>query len=224
MTTTLIHTRYYGGGTPLTATGQEGSTTLLFRNKHPDLRGYYLLTCSHLCGAVTQPTIAETHLSLNLPSQGKLQTEIIYRATTSSNTPHLAYDIALTRIRGFRGSLQDGRIANSSDRVHGILPADHLRPGLRLQCAFPHSLIAEASISATRRTLKLQLGPHLIRVANLFQIDRQPHQGDSGGLLYCDGLAAGILIAITPNSGLFQPLSEALDSIRNATGLTLQPF
>lgn len=214
--------RYYGSGTPLAATGQEGAATLLFRNKHPDLRGYFLLTCSHLCGDITQSEIPETHLTLTLPHHGRLQARIICRTTASAT--HLAYDIALAQLHGFRGSLQDCRIADTTTRLHAILPADQLRPGMRLQCALPNSLIPEASLLTASRTLKLQLGNHLVRVANLFAIDRLPHQGDSGGLLYHDNLAAGILIARTQTTGIFQPLSGALDFIRTTFNLPLQLF
>jgi hypothetical protein len=95
---------------------------------------------------------------------------------------------------------------------------------MTLACAFPVSNIVSAKVTGFRVTLPIAVDQIVYQVENLFMIDRTPQPGDSGGLLYRDSDAVGILVAVADNFGYFQPLGEAFEHITKRLGKTVQVF
>lgn len=212
----------YGSGTELESSGKSGALTLLFRNRAPGQSGQYLVTCAHVAGDVRQSPPSDPALSFESATPVKAQAITLTNTTARQGT--VEFDIALARLRPEAGWLPELRVVNSSILLDRFLPASEWHLGTQLECAFPVSNWVSATLVSQRVSLPLQLDGQVYQVNNLFLIDRTPRPGDSGGLLYADSAAAGILVGLAENWGLVQPLDEAMAYLANISPVPFACF
>lgn len=192
-----------GNGLEIVARGEAGTATLVFQNRIPGDRRPYLLTCAHVVGDLRTPVPVDPRIE---DRSGKPLAVTLVGSTLRQNL--LSHDIALARLHKPAPAGGNG--------LHGFLDPADIRPGLRLECRFPVSNVLNATVASGRATLPVLIGNRERLVENLFLLDAAPRQGDSGGLLHADGLAAGILVAVAESGwGLFQPLAEAVAHLQS---------
>ncbi len=207
-------------GTEILDTGNAGTVTLVFNNRAEPGTPSYLITCAHVVGDLTRsPPI---HPVIRYRSGGNLATTVV-SASASQNI--VDYDIALARLYKSCTSGEVLRIVGTPTTISNFGPASGLKIGLGVACAFPASRLTRAVVASSRTELPIMVNGREFIVRNLFFIDRKVMRGDSGGLLYHDGLAVGILVAMSDEGwGLFQPLDEAFGFLQQASKTPLQCF
>jgi hypothetical protein len=210
-------------GMKVRAIGESGVITLLFRNKASgETENYYAITCAHVAGDVLRtPPVNPTLESACCDNNSGLGVTVV---NSTQNSRHLTYDIALAQITEGCTPQPELEIDGSSVKIKRFLPSRMIRTSMTLACAFPVSNIVSAKVAGFRVTLPIAVDQIVYQVENLFMIDRTPQPGDSGGLLYRDSDAVGILVAVADNFGYFQPLGEAFEHITKRLGKTVQVF
>jgi hypothetical protein len=211
-----------GAGTELEATGAAGALTLLFSNRAPAQSGQYLITCAHVAGDLRQSPPVDPEISFESAPRVRAYAAILVNSTAIHGT--VEYDIALARLKPGGRPWPELHVANSPVTLRRFMPSTQLRPGLRLDCAFPVSNVVSTSLASLRISLPLRLNGQSYQVNNLFLIDQAPRPGDSGGLLYRESEAAGILVGLAENWGLFQPLDEAMAYLQNISPTPIACF
>ena len=192
-------------GTEILNTGNAGTITLVFNNLAEAGTPSYLITCAHVVGdLVRSPPI---HPVVRHRSGSDLATTV---ACASASQGVVEYDIALARLLHNCTAEQVLGIAGTAAKISRFQPASGIQPGLEVACAFPVSRLTRAVVASTRTELPIRMNNREFLVRNLFLLNQRVMRGDSGGLLYRDGVAVGILVAMSDEGlGLFQPLEEA---------------
>jgi hypothetical protein len=206
-------------GTEVFVTGESGTITMIFANLAEPESPLYLLTCSHVAGDLRQSP----------PVDPVIQDRSgVLLATTIANTTDVYgvvdYDIALAQLQGDFAQDTALGIAGTQQKLVCFMPSSQIRPGLQVDCAFPVSNVQTATVASHRTTLPLVLDGRECSVGNLFLINRAPRHGDSGGLLYSDNAAVGILVGMSEGFGLFHPLEEAVDYLQQLSSFPIQCF
>jgi len=204
-------------GTVLDVIGESGTLTLIFRNKTFDNSKYFALTCAHVAGDVQHSSPIDPSIQSKCCQNASNFAVTIVNST--HNNQHLLYDIALAQISDSCTPQPELEINESQTKIMRFLPSEDIRVPMTLECAFPVSNIISANLSGHRITLPIEVDGVEYQVENLFQIDRTPSSGDSGGLLYNGQDAVGILVAKADGFGFFQPLEEAFEYLK-----TIAPF
>lgn len=205
-------------GTEVFVTGELGTVTMVFANLAESANSLYLLTCAHVVGNLRQsPPVDPTIRNRS----GVLLATTIINATEVRGV--VSYDIALARLGVYEPGTALG-IAGTQQKLSRFMPSSQIRPGLQIDCAFPVSNVLAAMVVSDRTTLPLIMGGRECIVGNLFLINRTPSPGDSGGLLYSDGAAVGILVGMSDGFGVFHPLEEAFDYLQQLSSIPIQCF
>ena len=213
-----------GAGDRIEATGSQGAITLLFRNKRaPDRRNFYLVTCAHVVG----------NLDASPPPNPEIESETWPQvdpfARTIASATHragrIAYDVALARIAPGCRPLLDLRRAGDGGALDGFFPREQIVPGLGVDCHLPASLAANGLVSSYAMTVPVIFRGRPYTVDNVYLVNVRPCPGDSGGLLYRDRLAVGMLVARSDAGwGWFQPLAPAVEYLRTISSVEIQCF
>ncbi len=207
-------------GTEIFPTGKSGTITMVFRNLAESGSSSYIVTCAHVVGDLAQSPPVDP--IINSQSGAKLASTLV-NSTEAAGT--VTYDIALARLLRNCAPGDDLRIEGTTTKISGFLPNSQIRPGLQVECAFPVSNVVRATVASDRITLPIILDGREYNVSNLFLIDHAVTKGDSGGLLYSDELAAGILVAMSDEGrGLFHPLEEAFGHLQQISSIPIQCF
>lgn len=208
-------------GTEIEVIGERGTITLLFRNKSLNSNDFYLLTCAHVAGTVDQSPPSDPTVRSSCCSFSPLANTV---ANSTEKAGVVDYDIALARLNSACEPQPDCEIIGESIPVSRFLNAEEIRPGQTVECVFPVSNISTANIASYRTDLPLILDHREYIVKNLFLIDRPPRPGDSGGLLYADNAAVGILVGLSDGWGLFQPIGEAFAHLKKLVDFEIECF
>lgn len=209
-------------GVQLDVLGECGTLTLLFRNKVARRPCAFLLTCAHVAGDLTRTPPVDPRITLTGDTRAGPFATTLVNATAERGS--VAFDIALAQVAQTQPALPDCEVLGAPAPLSGFLPSEEIRPGLQLDCAFPVSNILAARVVSSRVALPLVLDGRVYQVNNLFLIDRAPQRGDSGGLLYAERQAAGILVGLSDGWGLIQPLGEAFAYLQSLSPIPIQCF
>jgi hypothetical protein len=209
-------------GSEIHVIGESGTLTLLFRNKAPGQQGFFLITCAHVAGDVRHSPPVDPQITCSQKGVPTVCATTLANATARAGS--LDYDIALAQIHPGHKPFSDCQIARTTTVLTHFLPPEDIRPGLRVDCAFPVSNVPVATVASSRTSLPLVLDGREYLVHNLFLLDRQPRKGDSGGLLFDGEAAAGILVGRADGWGLFQPLAEAFAYLQTLSPIPIRCF
>jgi hypothetical protein len=195
-----------GAGTRLEALGSAGTATLFFRNRaEPSQSVYYVLTCSHVVGDLTDsPPVND---EVNCPDC--IETSPfgnVIKNSISRGEP-LEYDIALARLTDSavkalgadRLRQLDGRVEDEDLVLTKILDAKDIRPSVEVDCNLARSGSRSGRVRSFAGSFLAELRGRELLVHNLYILDVAAVPGDSGGLIYSDDCAIGVIVARSPD-------------------------
>ena len=209
-------------GSEIDVIGESGAINLVFKNRASNQNGYFLLTCAHVAGDVLHSPPVDPAIRSSCCKKGGILANTLVNATHHSGV--VDYDIALARITPECSPQPEHQVVDSSVILERFMPSTDIRPGLSLDCAFPRSNIVSATVSSFRTSLPLLLDGREYQVNNLYLINGRPRPGDSGGLLYADADAVGVLVGMSDGWGLFHPLGEAFEYLQGISPFPIKCF
>jgi hypothetical protein len=207
-----------GAGSTLTDFGERGVTTLLFRNRRAgDTQHYYLITCGHVVGRLqsTEPDNRQIESDC-CPAAGPFADAIL---SARQRGGCVAYDIALGRLLPEAGRyclIEDRRITGESTVLTSFMPRSNIKPGLRVACRFPASGIDQAMVDSYAGWVSVNIHGRELEIGNAFLLRARVRPGDSGGIIFRETQAVGILFARSSEGwAWFHPLREAVDHLNS---------
>ncbi len=207
-----------GAGSRLIAFGSEGSITLFFRNRTESSESaYYVLTCSHVVGDLTcSPPVNH---EIDCPDCCKVSPFGLVIKNTTSQGEYLEYDIALAKVTPKTiealgpSALRplDGKVDGGNVVLKSFMEANEIRPPLQVECQLLHGW-RTGTIRSFAGTFLTELRGRKLRVRNLFLLDVGVVPGDSGGIVYSEDRAVGLVVAHSPEGWTwFHPFQGAVD-------------
>ncbi len=202
----------FQSGVQIKALGKSGTITMVFQNKKEGhTNEFYLITCSHVVGDMSSsPPVSRKIRNLK-------QATGTFTATTIGNSEikgggYIDYDIALAQFDDESMPQNELQVARSSITLGRFMPSEKIKEGMSFNSSFPVSKIKKVRVDSfcfTPIPIRYHRGEY--QVKNLFKITPVPSEGDSGGLLYDNDKAVGILVGKSEDCGVCHPLEEAFD-------------
>jgi hypothetical protein len=210
-----------GAGSQISVLGDGGTITMLFRNKVGD-HATYLVTCAHVVGSYTEAPPFDRDID------GPACCPRVPFAQTLTNATHtnftLPFDVALARVNGECSDQPDLAI-EAGGRLTGFFATQDIAAGLPVQCELPVSMNSTAVVHSSHAGhLDLSFRGGLYSVENAYAMKVSVEKGDSGGLVYVDGLGVGIVFGRGEGWGWFNPLGDAVRFIVDKAGIPVTPF
>ncbi len=200
-----------GAGSRLDSNTEHGLITLIFRNQADPAQPFFLLSCAHVAGDMQRSPPADEALTSDCsPAQPFANTLVNSTAVAGD----VSYDIALARIVTNALPLEELTIRGESFKLTGFIPAQFIQQGTWVSATLRNAN-PRGSIESLHATATIQYGSQLFQVHNLFGVNVAAQKGDSGGLIYQDAQAVGIVVAASPAGWLwFQPLEPAFQYLQ----------
>ena len=210
-----------GGGAPLVADFEDGTITLIFRNRaESGNNAWYLLTCAHVASDLIDSPPSDP--SLLGPS---CVSTVPFAQTLKNSLPdrtRLAYDIALARISaearnelGPNGlAALDGLVSEDGARLTGFLDPGEIRPSLEIRCQSGVSGAADGHLSWGPGLVDVLLDGSWLQLDDVYMTDIASQPGDSGGIVFSQDEAVGLVFARS-DAGMswLQPLESAVQHL-----------
>jgi hypothetical protein len=208
-----------GAGARVEGTGSRGTIAIFFRNKAKEDSGsFYLVTCAHVTGELDNSPPTEGWLASPACSPLELFAEVIKAGTRRGDS--IEYDIALARVtdpaRMHEGDERldqfDARVVEAGIVLTEFFPEDAIRPSLRVECQLAESGTRSATVRSYAGTVLIEIKGRRCWIRNACLIDVRVRPGDSGGIVYTDSAAVGMIFARSSRGGLawFHPLQSAM--------------
>jgi hypothetical protein len=198
-----------GGGSLTRAQNEQGTITLIFRNKVAGDNRFLLLTCAHVAGDVAYSPPLNQELQIHRQTGGLLSATTLKNSTHNNGT--MEYDIAIARIDDVFPDDHDRFVIQDNIQLDDFLPQDQLNPFLSVKCMLGVSGLLQGQIHSYAGAVKVSLHNRWYTLRNVFVIDRSVQHGDSGGIVYADTKAIGLIVARSPEGwAWFQPLEPAI--------------
>lgn len=215
-----------GSGSDIRRTGKTGAVTLLFQNKMPADKDYYLITCAHVAGDLNNRSHPYINLTSDCFPTANPFAVRLYHSTHKNY--RVKYDIALAKLDQAalpQVELQVVVGVPSPVTLTGFLERESIRPNLGVQCAFPVSLKHTGTVDSYAGTVQVQVQGTVYDIENAYLLRLRVKPGDSGGLIYKDTLCVGMLFASSDNGwAWFHPLEEAAIYLETSSRIKLNPF
>lgn len=203
-------------GSEIRAVGERGTLTLLFKNKREQGSRHYLITCSHVVGNMTRSPPVNREIESPCCGNG-ISSKTVANSVVNDNV--VEYDIALVSVPEDCANSGELKIDGRETRIRNFLSPSGIVRNLALDCSFPISRIRRVRVSSGRVSLPFSVNGKETTFKNLFAIDAKPRQGDSGGLLFFESSAVGILVAFVGSEGYFQPIEESFEYLKSLSGV-----
>lgn len=210
-----------GGGSPVGTDSEDGTIGLIFRNRAE--RGsdaWYLVTCSHVASDLVDSPPDDPLLRSPVCASAEPFARTLKNALPERL--HLAYDIALARISaearaelGEDGLAElDGMVDDDGTRLTEFLSRDEIAPPLEIRCQLGVSGGSDGRIVWGPGSFQVLLDGAWLRVDDVFMTDVAAEEGDSGGIVFSDDRAVGLVFARSDQGRAWlQPLEPALDHL-----------
>lgn len=217
-----------GGGSQVDAFDERGTITLLFRNKTTtDGHNFYLITCAHVVGNLEESPPMHPELESDCRPDAKPFAETLLNSRAYNQT--VIYDIALARVqKDILPKPPDLAVIDEQSPLKNFFPRDKVRPSLQVSCQLPVSRIRDGIVRSEGGTVLAILDGRRYKVQNAYSLDAPVEPGDSGGLLYVEEQAVGIVFARSPEGwAWFQPLKTAFDFLKQLSseeGIKIKAF
>jgi hypothetical protein len=210
-----------GAGSFLDAPGERGLITLIFRNRAEAGRPFYLVSCAHVAGDIHRSPPAYDELTSDCSAAAPFARTLV-NSTARGN--EIAYDIALARIEARALPLPELRIRGEAFSLKSFLSRRSLQPGLGVTAVL-RNRSTRGAVDSLEVTANVVYAGQSCRVHNLFGMNVTAGKGDSGGLIYRDTQAVGIVVAASPEGWIwFQPLQSAVSFLNNISPVNLAVF
>lgn len=210
-----------GAGSPLDAPGEHGLVTLIFRNKAEAGKPFYLISCAHVAGDIHRSPPAYDGLTSDCSAAAPFARTLV-NSTARGN--EIAYDIALARIQERALPLSELRIRDEVFSLKSFLSRRALQPGLGVSAVL-RNRSTRGAVDSLEVTANVAYGGENCLVHNLYGMNVAAGKGDSGGLIYRDTQAVGIVVAASPEGWVwFQPLQSAVSFLATISPVNLAVF
>ncbi|MHB9073348.1 MAG: chymotrypsin family serine protease [Desulfobaccales bacterium] len=190
----------------------EGTITLFFKNKSASDGNYYILTCSHVIAPLSEP-ISDDETITTFAVQGDFASVV---RRSSCNDP---YDIALAKVTDNALKQLGPSLASSDCKIEGehivlkrFFSRDEIDTDLIVDCRLGRSGSRLGTVK-TANGGEGSMTSEGCTFQNLFQLDFGAIGGDSGGIVYIDDAAVGIVVLSDGEGTWFQPLEDAIKSL-----------
>jgi hypothetical protein len=208
-------------------TGAFGAITLVFRNRMASGAGRALMvTCAHVIGDLSEATPPDPEVESTCCRGVEPLGKAILSAVRHGH--RVEYDVALIRISDAAQEHCQLDYLKTTEGVvlRAFLPADDIDPHMKVECDFPVSGTRPAQVDGFAGTVLMTIGGRECAVRNAFLIRANVRKGDSGGLVYRDDRAVGILFGrSTAGWGWFHALEETVAHLRASDpGLAFRVF
>jgi len=208
-------------------TGRYGAITLLFRNRAASGKGRALvITCAHVVGDLSEPTPPEPEVESPCCRDVAPLGEAILSSVREGR--NVEYDVALIRVSDAaqRRCRLDFLKTTGGQALRGFMAAAAIHPDLEVDCDLPVSGRRPAQVDGFAGTVRMTIGGRECNVRNAFLIRTDVRRGDSGGLVYRDDRAVGILFGrSTRGWGWFHALEDTVGHLQAIQpGLSFRVF
>lgn len=203
---------------------ERGVLTLLFKNKTSINSNRYLITCAHVAG----------NLKSNIPKPSWLRSNCSvvsedFAKTLISAIPHdgtMDYDIALGIVDDNALPATDCQIKGFPEiKIKQFVPRKDIVLPFKVNCILPTSNVKKATIRSFLSSVLVTFKNGDILIQNALLVEAPVKPGDSGGLLYVNEKAVGIVFARSDNGLAWcHLLDEAFNYINKLSKLDLIPF
>ena len=120
--------------------------------------------------------------------------------------------------------MRELRVRDESFRLKSFFPAQSLQQGLTVSAVL-RSGSTRGAVAALQVSADVTYGRETFLVHNLFGVNVSASKGDSGGLIYRDTQAVGIVVAASPAGWLwFQPLQSAISFLNTISPVSIGVF
>ena len=220
-----------GAGSPISGsiglTRQDGTMTFIFKNKAKTDKNSYVVSCAHVIGDIDGqsdlPVIIESECSPGITPFGKI--------TFSSVQDHklIEYDVAIAQINSKCLPLPDLKIEGTDIIIRSLMPKDQIIPSLPVSCMLPVSNAKSGVVGSYGGVVKIEYGKRTYKVENawMVKVDSRVREGDSGGLIYDNNVAIGIVFGASKSGGgwaWFHPLIDAFEYVCENVDMELKCF
>src|SRR5262249_6432464 len=115
----------------------------------------------------------------------------------------------------------DCSLENNEGILRSFFPRNKIQPSLQVQCKFPVSLISNSVVGSYAGIVNVDG----YFVNNAYELLAPVRRGDSGGLIYRDDQAVGIVFAHS-DSGMawFHPLKDAFSFLQQISPVKIACF
>src|SRR5664280_1279319 len=210
-----------GAGSTLDANRDHGLITLIFRNKVPQSREFFLISCAHVAGNMRRSPPSFNELTSASSSAIPFARTL---ALSTAQGDEIEYDIALAKIEAAALPLPELRVTGTNQALRSFLPLRSIQPGLGVNAALQRGR-AHGTVDTMHASADVRYAGATFRVHNLFGLNLPAGRGDSGGLVYRASQAVGIVVAASPLGWLwFQPLELAVNFLSKIAGIDLSVF
>jgi hypothetical protein len=220
-----------GAGSPISSsiglTRQNGTMSFVFRNKAESDKNYYVVSCAHVIGNIDE----EGDLSVVVESETRPET--VPFATTLFSAAQVGqvvkYDVAIAQVNSECLPMRDLEIAGTNVGIRSFMPKNQIIPSLPVRCMLPVSNAEKGTVESHAGSVSIEYrkGTYEVENAWMVKVNKRVRVGDSGGILYVDGTAIGIVFAAS-NSGdgwaWFHPFIDAFEYIRKNVDVELKWF
>jgi hypothetical protein len=208
-------------GSQLDSNVDHGLITLIFRNKAEAGNVFYLVSCAHVAGDPGRSPPAYPELSSDCSSATPFATTLV---NSTANAGEIAYDIALARVQEDALPLQELLIRDENLPLDSFLPLQSIQLGLAVSAVL-RSYSTRGSVDSLDASAEVSYSGETYLVHNLFGVNVAAQKGDSGGLVYRETQAVGLVVAASPEGWLwFQPLEPAVSFLNSISPVTFRVF
>lgn len=212
-----------GAGDELAKSPFRGSIALLSENE-ADPGTFGLITCSHVVGDLNASPA--NHLEFRGgPSDGSC---FLFGFTVASSVrahSALEYDVAWVEIDRFLGTAPTGAVVSQTGQtLSGYASPEVLAFGTEMVAASLTSGVRNVTYESAKSEISGLEDRHgsKVKVSNLFGFKGPVAAEDSGGIVYQDDKAVGMIVAKADDDWLFvHALEDAVNHIAASAGLTL---
>jgi len=139
------------------------------------------------------------------------------------------YDIAIAQVNSVCLPMRDLEIVGTNVGIRSFMPKNQILPSLPVRCVLPVSNAEKGTVESYAGSVSIEYrkGTYEVENAWMVKVNKRVRVGDSGGIIYVDGAAIGIVFAAS-NLGdgwaWFHPFIEAFEYIRKNIDVELKCF
>lgn len=210
-----------GAGSHLDSNRDHGLITLIFRNQAESGKPFHLISCAHVVGDLHRSPPAYVELTSDCSTAEPFART---RFNSTADTGEVTYDIAMARIDDSALPLKELRVRDETFSLNSFFPLRLIQPGLGVSVVL-RNYSSHGAVDSLHASASVSYGSETFLLHNLFGVNVPAAKGDSGGLIYKDTQAVGIVVAASPRDWLwFQPLQSAISFLEKTARVGIRPF
>jgi len=216
-----IHAAGCAAGSQLDSNVDHGLITLIFRNKAGPGDVFYLLSCAHVAGDPGRSPPAYPELNSDCSGATPFAVTVV---NTTAAAGEMAYDVALARLEDAALPVKELQVRDEPFSLDAFFPVQSIQQGLAVSAVL-RNYSTRGSVDSLDATAEVDYGAGTFLVHNLYGMNVAAQKGDSGGLVYAESRAVGLVVAASPQGWLwFQPLESAVSYLNAISPVAFRVF